>query len=76
MVFYNNDGCKSVSFLMLLISIFLVTAADAGGKTSPVEDGTLFFTHTKSHQFSWFIFFLGGLLVMLRDGVFLIVLRG
>ncbi|CAF1818878.1 hypothetical protein HID58_059170 [Brassica napus] len=38
MVFYNNDSCKSVSTLMLLVGL-CVFAAASDGKTSPVEDG-------------------------------------
>lgn len=50
MVLYNNDSRKSVSVLMLLLGLFVIAAA-SDGKTSPVEDGKLFFTHTTSSNF-------------------------
>ncbi|KAF3582634.1 hypothetical protein DY000_02029555 [Brassica cretica] len=37
MVLYNNDSCKSVSTLILLVGL-CVFAAASDGKTSPVED--------------------------------------
>lgn len=46
MVLYN----KSVSTLMLLLSLSIIAAA-SDGKASPVEDGTLLFTHTISSTF-------------------------
>lgn len=68
MVLYNNDSCKSVSTLMLLVGL-CVFAAASDGKTSPVEDGTLFFTHIFSSIFlvgqtaSW----CWGFLMMLKS---------
>lgn len=72
MVLYNYSTWRLVSILILLLGLSIVAAADSAGKTLPVEDGTLF-TNIIS---SFYLFFLGGLLVILRVGYLLIVLMG
>lgn len=58
MMLYSNNSWRSNSILILLLGLSIVAAADSAGKTSPVEDGTLF-TNIISSLF--LVLFLGGI---------------